>query len=188
MVGTVATVASYGLAVIGFVMMAAAVARTFGASLKYVYTRPLLINALRTNGNHAEMLCKSEPTTYFGAIGAAIKAGAMMATRDITVLSGATGPTYDAQSQAILMGWTTLIGKVKLALMAAGGAIVVAASQGFPPWVVLILAALVGIGFLRLYFYRAEIERCLIRARAEILPEVDQSFANGRYVFPPTPR
>src|ERR1700742_2215403 len=69
----VATVASYGLAVIGFVMMAAAGARTFGSSLKYVYTRPLLINALRTNGNHAELLCKSEPTTYFGAIGASIK-------------------------------------------------------------------------------------------------------------------
>jgi len=52
---------------------ASGLARTFGASLKYIYTRPLIINALRTNGNQAEMLCKSEPHTYFGAVGAAIK-------------------------------------------------------------------------------------------------------------------
>jgi hypothetical protein len=181
----VATVASYGLAVIGFFMMAAAVVRTFGASLKYIYTRPLLINALRTDANKAEMLCKSEPTTYFGAIGAAIKAAGMVGARDITVIASATAPTYDAQSQAILMGWTTLIGKVKLALMAAGGAVVVGASKGFPPVIVIILAVLVGVGFLRLYLYRAQIERCLVLARAEILPEVDRSFADGRYVFPP---
>ena len=62
-------------------MMVAAVARTFGVSLKYIYTRPLLINALRTNGNHAEMLCKSSPDTYFGAVGAALKTAAMMRSR-----------------------------------------------------------------------------------------------------------
>jgi len=182
---TVATVASYGLAVIGFVMMAMAVARTFGASLKYIYTRPLIINALRTNGNQAEMLCKSEPHTYFGAVGAAIKAGAMVGSRDLGVISGVTAPTYDAQGQAILMNWSTSLGKVKLAFMAAAGGVLIGASKGFPPVIVIILAVLVGIGFLRLYFYKVEIERCLVRARAEILPEVDRSFADGRYVFPP---
>ena len=166
-------------------MMAMAVARTFGASLKYIYTRPLIINALRTNGNQAEMLCKSEPNTYFGAVGAAIKAGAMVGSRDLGVITGVTAPTYDAQGQAILMNWSTSLGKVKLAFMAAAGGVLIGASKGFPPVIVIILAVLVGIGFLRLYFYKVEIERCLVRARAEILPEVDRSFADGRYVFPP---
>jgi hypothetical protein len=181
----VATVASYGLAVIGFIMMATAVARTFASSLKYVYTRPLLINALRTNGNHAELLCKSEPDTYFGAVGAALKTGAMVGSRDPKILVTATGPAYDATSQAISMKWKMLIGKVKLALMAAGGALVIGLSGGVPPVIVMLLAAAVGIGFLRLYFFKAEIDRCLILARAEILPEVDRSFVDGRYVYPP---
>jgi hypothetical protein len=184
----VATLASYALAVIGFIMMAAAVAKTFGAGLQYIYTRPLIINALRTNGNHAELLCKSNPDGYFGAIGAAIKAGGMTGSRDPGVIASTTAPTYDAQGQAILMRWTALIGKVKLALMAAGGAVVVGASKGFPPVIVIILAALVGIGFLRLFLFKAEVERCIVRARAEILPEVDRSFADGRYVFPPQPK
>lgn len=183
--GAVAIFASYALAVIGFVMMAMAVVQTFGSSLKYMYTRPLLINALRTNANHAEMLCKSEPDTYFGAIGAAIKTAAMIQTRDIKTLVTATGPAYDASSAAIIQKWKTLIGKVKMALMAAGGAIVVGASSGFPPILVLILSVVVGIGFLRLYLFKAEVERCIVRARAEILPEVDRSFADGRYVYPP---
>ncbi|HEY0191784.1 MAG TPA: hypothetical protein VGC42_11735 [Kofleriaceae bacterium] len=180
-----ATFASYLLAVIGFVMMAMAVAQTFGSSLRYMYTRPLLINALRTSGNQAEQLCKSEPDTYFGAIGAAIKTAAMIQTRDLKTLQMATGASYDASSQAIVGKWKTLIGKVKMALMAAGGAILVGASSGFPPILVLILGVVVGIGFLRLYLFKQEIESCIVRARAEILPEVDQSFAAGRYVYPP---
>ncbi|HET9626931.1 MAG TPA: hypothetical protein VFP84_36480 [Kofleriaceae bacterium] len=173
---------------LGFVMMAMNVARTFGAGLKYIYTRPLLINALRTNGNHAELLCKSEPTTYFGAVGAAIKAGAMAASRDLSVITGITAPTYDAQGQAILMGWSTLLSKTKLALGAAVGGIAIGASKGFPPILVIILAVVVAIGFLRLYFFKAEVERCIVRARAEILPEVDRSLADGRYAYPPQPR
>jgi len=171
--------------VIGFIMMAAAVAKTFGSSLRYIYTRPLLINALRTNANHAELLCKSEPDTYFGAVGAAIKTAAMIQTRDLKTLQSATGVSYDASSQAIVQKWQVLIGKVKMALLAAGGAVVVGASKGFPPILVLILAALVGIGFLRLFLFKAEVERCIVRGRAEILPEVDRAFADGRYVYPP---
>jgi len=53
------------------------VIRTLGSNLKYIYTRPLLINALRTNGNYAEQLCKTRPDSYYGAIGAAIKTGYM---------------------------------------------------------------------------------------------------------------
>jgi hypothetical protein len=167
--------------------MVSAVARTLGSNLKYIYTRPLLINALRTNGNHAELLCKSGPDSYFGAIGAAIKTAAMARSRDPSVVSGATVAAYDATGMAVSMRWQQLVGRVKLALMAAGGAIVLGLSKGMPPIVVIVLAAGVAIGFVWLYFYKAEVDRCIVLARAEILPEVDRAFIDGRYVFPPPP-
>lgn len=181
------TLASYGLAILGFAMMASAVARTLASNLKYIYTRPLLINALRTNGNHAEMLCKSGPESYFGAIGAAIKTAAMTRSQDPKVITGATVPSYDAVGMVISLRWKQLVGRVKLALMAAGGAVMIGLSNGMPPILVIVLAAGVGIGFLWLYFYKAEVDRCIILARAEILPEVDRAFIDGRYVFPPLP-
>jgi hypothetical protein len=183
----VATFASYGLAIVGFAMMVSAVLRTLESSLKYIYTRPLLINALRTNANHAEMLCKTGSESYFGAIGAAIKTAAMVRSRDPKVLVTATVPAYDATAMAISMRWKQLLGRVKLAGMAAGGAVMIGMSRGMPPIVVLVLALGVGIGFLWLYFYKVEVDRCIIRARAEILPEVDRAFVDGRYVLPPLP-
>ncbi|HZJ66874.1 MAG TPA: hypothetical protein VFD36_25380 [Kofleriaceae bacterium] len=183
----VETVVSYGLAILGFGMMASVLVRTMGSNLKYIYTRPLLINTLRKSANHAELLCKSGKETYFAAIGEAIKTGAMMQSRDPKVLVGATAPAYDAVGKAVLVKWGMLLGRVKLGAMAAGGAVVVAATKGFPPIAVLILAIGVGIGYLWLFLYKAEIERCIVRARAEILPEVDRAFVEGRYVFPPPP-
>jgi hypothetical protein len=183
----VQTVLSYGLAILGFGMMVSALLPAFASNLKYVYTRPLLINSLRTNANHTELLCKSGKETYFAAIGEAIKTGAMMRSRDPKVIPTATAPAYDAIGKAVVIKWGMLLGRVKLAAMAAGGAVAVSLSKGFPPIVVLILAVGVGIGFAWLYFFKAEIERCIIRARAEILPEVDRAFVEGRYVFPPPP-
>jgi hypothetical protein len=183
----VETVVSYGLAILGFGMMLSAVLRTLASNLKYIYTRPLLINSLRTNANHTQVLCKSGPENYFAAIGEAIKTGAMMRSRDPKVLPTATAPAYDAIGKAVVTRWGMLLGRVKLAAMAAGGAIVIGLTKGFPPIPVLVLAAGVGIGYLWLYLYKAEIERCIVRARAEILPEVDRAFVEGRYVFPPLP-
>lgn len=178
---------SYGLAILGFGMMLSAVVRTFASNLKYIYTRPLLINALRTNANHAEQLCSSSPHSYFAAIGAALKTGAMVRSHDIKIVIKATVPAYDAAGMQVAMHWTQLLGRVKLAGMAAGGAVIIGLSNGVPPILVIVLAATVGIGYVWLYFYKAEIDRCILRARAEILPEVDRAFADGRYVFPPMP-
>jgi hypothetical protein len=169
-------------------MMASAVMRTLASNLKYIYTRPLLINALRTNANHAERLCKTAPESYFGAIGAALKTAGMTQSRDPKVVSSATVPSYDAAAMAISMKWKQLLGRVKLGAMAAGGAVVLGLSKGVPPIVVIVLAVGVGIGFLWLFFYKAEVDRCMILARAEILPEVDRAFVDGRYVFPPMPQ
>lgn len=168
-------------------MMASAVVRALGSNLKYIYTRPLLINALRTNANHAELLCKRSPETYFAAVGEALKIGAMMRSQDPKVVPTGTAPAYDATGKAVVMKWGTLLGRVKLGAMAAGGAVALGITKGFPPVPVLVLAAGVGIGYLWLYLYKAEVERCVIRARAEILPEVDRAFVEGRYAFPPLP-
>lgn len=181
------TVASYGLAIVGFALMVSAVMKTFGSNLKYMYTRPLIINALRTNGNYAEQLCKSRPQSYFAAIGAALSTGAMVRSRDPKIVSKATVPAYDAAGAQVSMGWKQVLGRVKLAGMAAAGAIVIGMESGVPPIFVIVLGVGVGIGFLWLYFYKADIDRCIILARAEILPEVDRAFADGRYVFPPLP-
>jgi hypothetical protein len=183
----VATVGSYLLALVGFGMMLSAVAKTLTSNLKYIYTRPLLINALRANANHAERLCKTAPDSYFGAIAAAIKTAAMCQSRDYKVVNGATIPSYDAAAMGISMKWKQLVGRVKLAMMAAGGAVVIGMSQGVPPILVIVLAAGVGIGFLWLFLYKQEVDRCMVRARAEILPEVDRAFVDGRYAFPPQP-
>jgi len=183
----VETVLSYGLAIVGFGMMASALVRTMGSNLKYIYTRPLLINSLRKNANHTELLCKSGKETYFAAIGEAIKTAGMMQSRDPKVVTGATAPAYDAAGKAVVTKWGTVLGRVKLAAMAAGGGVVVSLSKGFPPIAVLILAIAVGIGYLWMFLFKNEIERCIIRARAEILPEVDRAFVEGRYVFPPPP-
>ena len=183
----VATVGSYVLAIVGFAMMASAVARTLTSNLKYIYTRPLLINALRTNANHAERLCKTAPDSYFGAIGAALKTAGMTRSQDPKVVSGATVPSYDAAAMAVSMRWKQLLGRVKLGAMAAGGAVVMGISGGVPPILVIVLAVAVGIGFLWLYLFKEEVDRCMVRARAEILPEVDRAFVDGRYQFPPLP-
>jgi hypothetical protein len=168
-------------------MMLSAVVRTLASNLKYIYTRPLLINALRTNANHAEQLCKTAPESYFGAVGAALKTAGMVQSRDPKIIPTATLPAYDAAGVGISQGWKQLLGRVKLGLMAAGGAVALGLSKGVPPIPVIVLAAGVGIGFLWLYFYKVEVDRCILLARAEILPEVNRAVADGRYTFPPPP-
>lgn len=167
--------------------MVSAVARALTANLKYLYTRPVMINALRTNANHAENLCKTGPDSYFAAIGAAIKTAAMCRSRDLKVVAGATLPAYDGAATMVSMKWKQLLGRVKLGAMAAGGAVVLGLSAGVPPVLVIILAVAVGGGFLWLFLFKTEIDRSILRARAEIIPEVNRAFVDGRYVFPPEP-
>jgi len=102
-------------------------------------------------------------------------------------VSGATLPAYDAAAMVVSMRWKQPLGRVKLGGMAAGGAVVLGMSKGMPPIFVIVIAAAVAIGFVWLYFYKEEVDRCMVRARAEILPEVNRAFVDGRYEFPPLP-
>jgi len=130
---------------------------------------------------------QTSSTTPPVSLEAAIKTAGMTRSRDLKVVSGATLPAYDATAMVVSMRWKQLLGRVKLGGMAAGGAVVLGMSKGMPPIFVIVIAAAVAIGFVWLYFYKEEVDRCMVRARAEILPEVNRAFVDGRYEFPPLP-
>src|SRR5262249_47810052 len=143
----------------------------------------MLTNLLRTIPNQAESACRNMKGTLFEAIGAAIKVGAMCGgITDLKVISSATQPGYDSAASVINAAWKALLTKAKLGAMAVAGGLGLAVSSGaMPTWLVVILAMLGAAAAITLVVRKAEIERSLIRARAEILPEVDRAFAEGRY-------
>jgi hypothetical protein len=77
--------------------------------------------------------------------------------------------------------------KAKLGLLAVGGGLALGLSKDTFPILLTIVSALAGIAFLWIYLKKVEVEKSMLRARAEILPEVERCFIEGRYVFPPLP-
>ncbi|MDB4960376.1 MAG: hypothetical protein JWP01_375 [Myxococcales bacterium] len=181
---TLKTVGSYVLGAVGLGLLLISVTKTFGG-LSYPAARLSLINLLRTNPNQAEMVAKGMEGTFGEAIGAAMKMGAMGGTTDPAILSSMTVPSYDGTGTAIAARWGALIGKGKLALMAAGGGFVLGLTgDGFP--VIPFIMALLAVGcFVRVFLYKSEVESTIVRARHEVLPEVNTAMASGRYAFPP---
>jgi Glu-tRNA(Gln) amidotransferase subunit E-like FAD-binding protein len=84
-------VLAYGLSVGGTAVVLALVAHTLSRNLKYETARNALIHLLRTNPNQAELQCKTMPDTFFDAVGAAIKGGAMTGTQDPAIIAQAKG-------------------------------------------------------------------------------------------------
>jgi len=174
--------ASYALGVIGVVMVLRAVLPALANNLRYPAARLMMTNLLRTNPYQAEAIANAAKGTFYEAIAAAIKGGAMMMTRDPAVLQKATLPTYDATAQAINMKWKQYFGATKLALGAVGGGIVLSSTGGSPSVLLIVVAALIAIGAGFVWLKRTEVERTLVLARAEVLPEVDRAFVDGRYI------
>jgi len=180
------TFLTYGLAVVGLAMMGVALVSVLTSSLSYPAARLAVTNLLRTNANRAEMLCKSTPGTFCEAIAAAIKTAAMIGSQDPAVLATATKPAYDAAVMMVRMNWKQVFGKAKMGLMAVAGSAMIAISSDTMPPVLIVLVALATIAIgAYVLLRRADIERGLVLARAEILPEVDRAFAEGRYALPP---
>ena len=177
------TVLSYALAAVGLGMLGMAVARALASNLSYAASRLMLTNLLRTNPNQAEAACRNMKGTLFEAIGGAMKIGAMCAgTSDLKIISAATLPAYDGTASAINAQWKMLLGKAKLAAIAvAAGLGLAVSSSTMPIWLVVVLGIVGGAAAITLLVRKAEVERSLIRARADILPEVDRAFAEGRY-------
>ena len=175
-------IAGYVLGVVGVVMILRAIVPVLANNLKYPSARLMMTNLLRTNPYQAEAVANAGKGTFFEAIAAAIKAGAMMQSRDPAILQKATLPTFDATAQAVNMRWKQLFGSAKLAVGAVGGGIVISSTKGSPSIVLIIVGVGVLAGLAFVWIRRAEVERSLILARAEVLPEVDRAFVDGRYI------
>ncbi|MDX2093405.1 MAG: hypothetical protein SFX73_36510 [Kofleriaceae bacterium] len=185
---TLKVLGSYALVVVGATVIGIAVAKTFSSNLSYPQARLMLVNFLRANPYQAEMIAKRMEGTFGEAIAAALKIGGMTGTDDPAAVAQATAPTYDATGQAVVTKWGISISKAKLAAAAAvaGAAIAISEARVVP----VIVAVLALLGFLRLFLYKNEVESNIIRARAELLPEVDRACASGRFVtqLPNQPR
>lgn len=179
--GAIMTLLAYGLTIAGLAMVVVPLSSAFHSSLSYPHVRLMVINLLRSNPNRAETMCKNMPGTFMEPVGGAIKAAAMMGTRDPKVLASATLPTYDALGTGVSMKWKTLIGKAKLGLMASGGGIAIALATGVWPVVVIAIGVLAGGGFVYLLVHKSRVDRSIVRARADVLPDVDRAFVDGRY-------
>lgn len=176
----------YVLAIAGMVAMAVFVVGTFGANLKYMHARMMLVNLLRTNPYQVERVCGTMQGTFFEGIAAALKTGASMGSRDPTVIAQGTRPAYDAAAQAASTKWKMTFGKAKLAGMAAGGALILPVmGNKTPPILIILLAVLTGAGLGWIWLRKAEVDASIIRARAEVLPEVERALIEGRFVAPP---
>jgi len=177
-------VLSYLLAFGGLGMMLYALTSVAGR-FSYAVARPMVIHLLRTNPHQAEAMCKADKTTFMSALAAAIKTAAMLKVRDVTILTQATKPAFDAQVTMINMHWKSVMKRVKTAAALAVGAVVLGASAGTS----VILHVLVGIvtlgGCVWVLVYKLDVDRSLVLARAELVPEVERAIAEGRYQLPP---
>jgi len=181
-------VMAYALALAGVGVVGVAVAETLKNNVPYPAAKFGMINMLRTQPNNAEILCRTMPGTFYEALGAAFKTAAMIGPADVTLYQTATRPAYDGGAIGVNTKWKTALGKAKLGGMAAAGGLALVASGGVLPVPVVLLVLLVVGGLVRLYIHKAAIERTLMLARAEIIPELDAALASGRYIFPPRPQ
>ncbi len=171
---------SYALAVGGFGLAIYAVIATLQINLTYPGARLAMMNALRTSVQHADFLCRSVPGTFFDAIGAAIKLGYAAGTTDMAILAQTTRPGYDATITMLNLKWKSLFGHGKKAVGLTVGGAALAISQHANPALHIILAILVLGAAIWIFIAKLDTERSILRARAELLPELDRAFAEGR--------
>jgi len=184
---TLKTLGSIGLALVGLGMVGIPALKTFSSSLSYAQAKLNLVNLLRTNPNQAEMMMKSMEGTFAEPLAGALKAGGMCGTRDVKTVQSSTQPTYDAMAQGMSAKFGGLMAKAKLGLMAAVGGAAIGLSGGSLVFIPIIIGVLTGLAFLRLVLYKNELDANVIKARLEILPEVNSAICSGRYIAPPMP-
>lgn len=185
---TLKTLGSIGLAVVGLGMVGIPALQTFSSSLSYAQAKLNLVNLLRTNPNQAEMMMKSMEGTFAEPLAAALKTGGMSGSRDMKAVMATTAPTYDAMAQGMSAKFGGLMAKAKLGLMAAAGGAALGISGGSLIFIPIIIGVLTGLAFLRLVLYKNELDGNVIKARAEVLPEVNAAICSGRYIAPPMPQ
>ena len=162
-------------------MVVAAVIGAALVNLSYPKARLEMINMLRTNVNKAQFLAKTAKGTFYEPIGEAIKIGAMAVTTDISIITMATKPGYDAGCMNVTQHWKALFGRGKKGVMMVAGGVALAVVAKTNPALHIICAVLTAGAAVWFIVTKIENERSLIRAKVEILPELDRGFAEGRY-------
>lgn len=176
-------IGSYLLTMAGALVIGLAVVKTYSSSLSYPASKMMLINFLRTNPYQLVAIGKKAEGTISEPVIAALKIGGQMGPMELKMIQSATLPTYEAMGKGMVAKFGATMTKCKMAAMAALAGSIVAITAG--RYLPLVFGAIAGIGFLRIYLFRGELESQVIRGRAEILPEVDAAIAAGRYHTPP---
>lgn len=172
---------SYALSLAGLGVVAAAAIGASMANLDYPGARLRMVKMIHTSLNKAEVMCRTQRNTFFDALGSAIKYGAMAQTTDLSILALTTKPAYDAGCVPVTLHWKKLFGRGKLGVGLVAGGLVTALSVQTSPIFHIIAVVLAAVAAAWFVFTRTENERSLIRARAEILPEIDRAFSENRY-------
>ncbi|HEY1556058.1 MAG TPA: hypothetical protein VGF94_14570 [Kofleriaceae bacterium] len=177
-------VLSYLLAVGGLGMMLFALSAVAGR-FRYGVARGMVLHLMRTNPHQAEAMCKADKGTFMEAIAAAWKNAVMLKMRDPKILAQASQPSYDAQCKQVELHWKTVMKRVKTAAGLGVGAVALAIAASTSPilHILLAVATLCGCGWV--VAYKLDVDRSLVLARAELLPELIRSIAEGRYQLPP---
>ena len=159
--------------------------KAWGAGLRYPVARLKIINQLRANPNQALGMCKMLPESFYAAVGAAIEGAWMTQSTDPAIIQQTTVATFDAAGMGVSIKWKMLVMKAKLGVMAGVGGFLLALSSGSGPIIQAICAAATVAALVWLFLVKNEVDSSIIRARAEILPEVDRVFIEGRYTVAP---
>jgi Na+/proline symporter len=175
-------VLSYLLALGGLGLMLTAFAAASGKR-KYLEARTMVRHLLATQPNRAELVCRAQKGTFGEAVAAAMKTAAMCKTTDINVLVLATKPAYDATAPMVKMFWDTKIKRVRMAGAVSVGAVALAIAAGASPILHILLALASIAAGVYVILFKLDVDRSLVLARLEILPEVERAFAEGRYGF-----
>jgi hypothetical protein len=189
-----------------------AVLKALATNLSYPSARLMLTNLLRTNPNKAESVCKSLPGTFMEPLAATFTTIAQVGMRQADLVIQTTRPTFDGVAKGVVMGFKAHLTKAKLGMLAIVMALVLTVlmavkkdkkpdDPNYDPTAdvveedepgffsgpgPLIILFLLGAGGLAWIFVRKlELERSIVRARAELLPELEKSVIDGRYQFPP---
>jgi hypothetical protein len=204
---------SYGIALVGLGVVVIALMKAMATNLSYPGAKLMLTNLLRTNPNKAEQVCKSLPGTFFEPLAATFNTVSQTGMRDANIVLQTTRATFDGVAKGVVQGFSGHMTKAKLGMMAVVGGLVLSVlmaakapeakaddpnydptadveeveEPGFfsgpGPFIIIFLLAAGAAGMI--YARKAELERSIVRARAELLPELEKSVIEGRYQFPP---
>lgn len=175
-------VLSYLVTIAGLVVTVIAYVQIVGKQ-KYGALQPMFVHMLRTSSNRAEMMCHNNGGTVLEAVGKSITAGALTYSRDPVAVAAGTLPAFTAACTPITQQWEKCLKLAKTGVMMAVGGAVLAILVDASSVVQLLIAVVAGIAGLLVLLFKLDVERSIVLGRAQLLPEVDRMFVEGRYAY-----